>query len=176
MIAGDSAGGNLVAASMVTLVNMNSPSLPLPAGNVQISPWVNIDTSESVRPGKRYVDCLSQEMLHPEHHGEFFLKSDSYSSDQERKIALKNPALSPLFGSFKGLCPTLVTYGGTEIFQHDCQELIECLKRDGVKVDVITEPNAAHIWLICSLLSPTLAIWERDCSKLAEWCADQVSA
>lgn len=102
-------------------------------------------------------------------HAEYFLGSKEIDVD-----AIRHPSISPLYGSFIGFCPTLVTYGGTEIFQHDCEELIGCLKRDGVQVDVITRPDAPHIWLISSTLSPTYEMWKKDCSALADWCANQL--
>lgn len=175
VFAGDSAGGNLVAETVLAIRDLKSADLPLPAANVQISPWANIENSQSTRPGKKYLDCLTFEMLATDH-GEYFLKKGTYSNEEEKKIALRDPSISPVFASFTGICPTLVTYGGTEIFQHDCEELIQALKRDHVKVDVITRPNAPHIWLISSILSPTHKLWKEDCTRLAEWCANQVSS
>ncbi|KAL7315952.1 hypothetical protein PS15m_005111 [Mucor circinelloides] len=169
VFAGDSAGGNLVATSLLTIRDLG---LPQPAGNVLISPWANIDNSQSVRPNKVYLDCLTPKMLNS-NLGNYFPEAANCASEEEGRLALRNPAFSPVYGSFTGICPTLVTYGGTEIFQHDVEELIGCLKRDQVKVDVITR-EAPHIWLISSILAPTHAIWKTDCSKLADWCANCV--
>ncbi|KAI9484168.1 MAG: Alpha/Beta hydrolase protein [Benjaminiella poitrasii] len=171
VFAGDSAGGNLVASSLMTIRDSNI--LPQPAGNVQISPWINIENSQSSRAGYNYVDCLTFKMLSHDH-GNYFHELAANSSAEEKRLALRNPEVSPLYGSFVGFCPTLVTYGGTEIFQHDIEELIHRLQRDNVQVDVITRHNAPHIWLISSILSPTHQLWEIDCSRLADWCADRV--
>lgn len=169
VFAGDSAGGNLVATNVLAIRDLG---LPQPAGNVMISPWANIDNSQSARPNKVYMDCLTPEMMHNDH-GNYFYQAAAGASKEEKRLALRNPAFSPVFASFTGICPTLVTYGGTEVFQHDVEELIGCLKRDQVKVDVITR-KAPHIWIILSMLAPTHAVWKTDCSKLADWCANCV--
>jgi acetyl esterase/lipase len=162
----------LVASCLQSIRDLNLPNyLPQPAGNVQISPWISIDGSESIVPGKIYQDCLTVDMLNSDH-GTYFGKITS--SGTEKRDILRNPTISPLYGSFVGLCPTLVTYGGTEVFQHDNEKLIQYLKRDQVQVDVIHRPEAPHIWLICWILSPTYAMWKTDCSRLADWCAERV--
>jgi acetyl esterase/lipase len=172
-LAGDSAGGNLVATCLMALRDCNQP---LPAGNVQISPWITIENSQSSRKGVVYQDCLTFDML-SKAHGTYFLPQGATTlSEEDERVAMRNPAISPLYGSFVGFCPTLVTYGGTEIFQHDVQELIDCLNRDGVKVDLITRRHAPHIWIISSILSPTHDLWKKDCALLADWCANVVSA
>ncbi|GAA5801860.1 hypothetical protein HPULCUR_007315 [Helicostylum pulchrum] len=174
VVAGDSAGGNLVASCLLSIRDMKLSSLPLPAGNVQISPWVTIVNDDSSRADKVYVDCLDHAMLNS-YHGDYFLEKGSFANREEEKAQLRNPNISPLFGSFVGFCPTLITYGGTEVLQHDVQELIGCLERDQVKVDVIMRPEAPHIWLISSILSPTHEMWRTDCSRLADWCANCVA-
>lgn len=147
--------------------------MPQPAGNVQISPWISIDGSESADPEKTYLDCLTVGMLLDSEHGNYF--GEAGYTPAEKRNRLRDPAISPLYGSFVGLCPTLITYGGTEVLQHDNEKLIDYLKRDQVEVDVIRRANAPHIWIISSILAPTHDIWKSDCSKLAEWCADRVS-
>lgn len=156
---------------------MKLSSLPQPAGNVQISPWIAIhnDVSKQLVTDNtvHYLDCLDPKMLtvHPDN---YFLDKGSFTNREEEGVGLGNPNISPLFGSFVGLCPTLVTYGGTEVLQHDVQKLIGYLERDKVKVDVIMRPEAPHIWLISSILSPTHKMWRTDCSRLADWCANCV--
>lgn len=165
---GDSAGGNLVANCMIDI--RDSSSLSQPAGNVQISPWATIDNSQSVREGVVYQDCLEKKTLMNFDHKQYFPIVAACSNEADKLVALRDASISPLYGSFVGLCPTLVTYGGTEIFQHDIEALIECYKRDKVQVDVITR-KAPHIWIICFILSPNYNVWKGDCSRLANWCA-----
>lgn len=105
-------------------------------------------------------------------HGSYFGTAGSTST--EKRNLLRNPSISPLYGSFVGFCPTLVTYGGNEVFQHDNEKLVRYLKRDQVKVDVIYRAEAPHIWIISYILAPTYAMWKTDCSRLADWCADRV--
>ncbi|KAI8988092.1 Alpha/Beta hydrolase protein [Mycotypha africana] len=175
VIAGDSAGGNLVANCMFSI--LNSDDLPLPAANVQISPWCTIENSQSHRPNIVYQDCITYEMLSVDHGNYFYKNTENGTvSDDDKIQLLRDPRISPLYApSFAGFSPTLITYGGTEIFQHDIELLIEKMKTEQVKVDVMTRSNAPHIWIISSILSPTHAIWKQDCSKLAEWCAKQVA-
>lgn len=160
IFAGDSAGGNLVASCLQTIRDQPELGFDLPLGNVMISPWISIERNANIQANsKRYVDCITYSMLNT-HHYDYFTTKD-----------MKDPSISPLFGSFVGFCPTLVTFGGTEVFQHDIQQLIQKLKQDNVNTTVITRFNAPHIWLISSFLSPTRKMWEEDCSKLADWCS-----
>lgn len=152
---------------------MKSLNLPLPAGNVQISPWVTINSDQLPRQGKIYQDCLDFKLL-GEYHGDYFLDKSKFNNREEELLELRNPYISPLFGSFIGFCPTLITYGGNEVFQYDIQDMIGCLQRDQVKVDVITRSEVPHIWLISSILSPTHELWKIDCSRLADWCINCV--
>lgn len=164
---GDSAGGNLVSNCLVRI--RDSIDLEQPAGNVQISPWANIDSSQTMREGVKYQDCLNKKTLHGFDYTQYFPTLEACTNEADKLLALHDPSISPLFGSFVGICPTLVTYGGTEILQHDIQALIECYKRDKVKVDVFTR-KAPHIWIILNVLSPSYKIWKEDCDFLANWC------
>ncbi|KAI8972752.1 Alpha/Beta hydrolase protein [Pilobolus umbonatus] len=171
VFAGDSAGGNLVASCILTLRDMNSPVLPQPAANVLISPWVDISVNTVVE--KEHVDCLNFKMLKSDS-GDYFINTGMYRDPVEMKKALRNPALSPLYASFSGVCPSLITYGGTEVLQYQIRDMIAAMKRDNAPHDVIFRSNAPHIWIICSMLSPSHALWKKDISAMADWCADHV--
>lgn len=165
---GDSAGGNLVVNCLVDI--RDSVDLKQPAGNVQISPWATIENSQTVHEGVEYQDCLDAKTLMRFDHGFYYPSVGACTNEADKLVALRDAAISPIYGSFVGLCPTLVTYGSTEIFQHDILALIECYKRDKVELEVLTR-KAPHIWVICNVLAPNHSVWKEDCSKLADWCA-----
>jgi acetyl esterase/lipase len=156
---------------MLSLRDLDLPNLPQPAGNITISPWISIDNKAKPRPGFVYEDCLDFSMLKG-FVGDYFT-SDNGDEDKLYEI-LQKPEISPLSAStFKGICPTLVTYGSTEIFQHDNETFIERLQQDDVQVDVISS-KAPHIWIISPMLSPTYQLWKTDCTRLADWCVKTV--
>jgi acetyl esterase/lipase len=158
---------------MLALRDLNSPDLPQPAGNVCISPWISFDHRRILESKRKFVDCLAQYMFNDEQdHYNYFFDGVKYTDPQSKLEAIRK--VSPLHASWENICPTLVTYGSTEVFSDDCEDFISLLQRENVQVDVITR-EAPHIWLISSPLAPNLEIWEEDCSRLATWCANQVS-
>ncbi|KAG2210044.1 hypothetical protein INT47_003480 [Mucor saturninus] len=167
VLMGDSAGGNLVIHCCSEIGKSGvADDLEPPAGNVQISPWVNIDTSETIRDGVVYEDCLNRRTFDRMDHGEYY----GCRTEMDKEKVLRDASISPMYGTFVGLCPTLVTYGSTEVFQDDVQRMIEVYRRDGVSVDVVKK-KAPHIWIICNMLSPNDRVWKEGCSVLADWCA-----
>lgn len=169
---GDSAGGNLVVQCCTQLRDHGaSEGLSQPAGNVQISPWVNIDSIPSIRHDVVYQDCLNKRTFSQFDHGEYYPSVRACTNEAEKRKALTDPSISPMYGNFVGLCPTLVTYGGTEVFQHDIQKAITAYQRDGVDLEIVTSEKSPHVWIICSVLSPNHKLWKKGCATLAHWSA-----
>ena len=103
VLAGDSAGGNLVITTSLVLRDQREP---LPAALVLVSPWVSLDaTTPSYRRNEGY-DILSLSFLRE--------KREAYL--QGRPVT---PLASPIMADLAGLPPALIFAGGRELFHDD---------------------------------------------------------
>lgn len=181
-LAGDSAGGNLVTTTLLSIRDQRTneklkslPPLPLPAGAITISPWINLLSDSSTFKSNHGYDIVTAKQL--ENHLLKFIpdyKNLLLKSSEERESFLKQPLLSPLFASFTGLCPFLVTYSDHEVFQYDCLKFIEHLKRDHVDTMCISRKHEVHIWVIEPTIASSIKIWEEDLNKMVDWMVERL--
>ncbi len=130
--AGDSAGGNIVLASLIMLRDAGEP---LPAAAVCLSPPTDFTAaSESLTNRARLDPLLRLETLIP------MLRAYVGSAQPS------NPLLSPLLGDLRGLPPLLIQVGSREILHDD--SLRFALKAKEAKVDVTLEvgKDLWHVW------------------------------
>ena len=66
----------------------------------------------------------------------------------------RQPSLSPLFGSWRGLPPTILFVGDGEILRDDLVRLAERARADGVKIDLQLWRKAPHAWPILQRTLP----------------------
>ncbi|KAG0174013.1 hypothetical protein DFQ30_006341 [Apophysomyces sp. BC1015] len=170
IMAGDSAGANLVSTSTLAI---RDQKLPLPHGHVLISPWVTLEADSPTFTTNAATDCIARDLVAIKG-PEAYLPQLKLLDDKARQRLLQNPRISPLYANLKGICPTLVSYGGLEIFQHDIEAFVRRLKENHVDVEVLTRPDVPHIWVIEALMSPSYSIWEEDCGRIVDWCANRV--
>src|SRR5262249_42936926 len=105
VIAGDSAGGGLTAA---TLVALRDAGAPLPVGAALISPWADLTlTSESVDTRAEFDPMCSRESLSP--------SAESYLDGLDPKT----PLASPRYADLDGLPPLLIHVGDHEVLLDD---------------------------------------------------------
>ncbi|WP_413804387.1 alpha/beta hydrolase [Streptomyces sp. OE57] len=125
-IAGESAGGNLVLA---TLVALRDRGLPLPACTVVMSPFVDLTLETSSRSGRAQLDpALSTSALRQ--------RISEYLGDTDPH----HPLASPLLANLRGLPPLLVQVGSYEVLLDDALELAR--KAAHADVDVALEVTA----------------------------------
>jgi acetyl esterase/lipase len=137
VIAGDSAGGNLTLATLLTLRDAGDP---LPAAAVCISPATDLEgTGESFGTKKDPVQTP-----------EFFRAMvRHYAGGQD----LRSPLLSPHYGDLRGLPPLLIHAGGDEMLLSDATRLADKARTAGVDVSLVVWPRMWHVW---HLLAPWL--------------------
>ncbi|KAL9550789.1 hypothetical protein MBANPS3_004573, partial [Mucor bainieri] len=162
ILAGDSAGGNLVATTLLQLKERNkdddTPPLPLPAGAALLCPWVDLTAQEF--PAMH--DTITPKMLDT-------FKA-RYVTDANQ---MQDPLVSPVYGDFSGIrCPLFVAYGSQEILKPSIETFIAHLERDGCDVTVLRgKENTTHVWLVTSLMATSRAVYERDCQAFIDWMA-----
>ena len=132
IISGDSAGGGLAVA---TVMSLRDNGEPLPAGIICISPWVDLCCKGNSHVTKAKVDpaltlsYVRECILH-------------YAGQED----LKNPFLSPIYGDFHNLPPMLIQVGSEEILLDDSIVLAKKARSANVDVNFKIWNGMWHEW------------------------------
>lgn len=121
LLGGDSGG---CAHILSLVIALRDQGLPLPAGMIMISPYVDITLSLPSVLANRVRDPMVT--AHALRRG-----SDAYRG----RIPASDPRVSPLFADLQGLPPTLIQAGSEEILRDDALHLARQLTAAGVTVD-----------------------------------------
>lgn len=137
VIAGDSAGGNLTLA---TLLSLRDAGDPLPAAAVCISPATDLEgTGESFWTKKDPVQTPEFILAMVRH----------YAGGQD----VRSPLISPHYADLRRLPPLLIHAGGDEILLSDATRLADKARAAGVDVSLVVWPRMWHAW---HLFAPSL--------------------
>ena len=131
-VAGESAGGGLAVAALLTL---KGAGMPMPSSAFVMSPWVDLTLSGSTIIDKQDVDAtLTAEGLR--------LRVGDYVVGAEAS----DPHISPIFGDLRGLPPMLIQVGSHEILLSDAIRLAERAAKDDVAVTLEVVPGVPHVF------------------------------
>lgn len=134
-ICGDSAGGGLTFA---TLLSLKNHGLPMPACAVPMSPWVDLECTAETFESKASVDPM-------------------VGRDFTRQLAelyvpaggsLRDPLVSPLHGDLRTLPPLLIQVGERETLLDDSVRIAKRAREAGVEVTLEIEPGQVHVFQI----------------------------
>jgi acetyl esterase/lipase len=131
-VAGDSAGGGLALA---TLVSARDQGLPMPKAAVPISPWSDLTCSNDSYKTRAEADP----MVAP---GGINRMANLYLNGKDAKL----PYASPNFASLKSLPPLLIHVGRDEVLLDDSIKLHEKAKADGVDSTLEIWDDMIHVW------------------------------
>jgi acetyl esterase/lipase len=130
VIAGDSAGGNLTLA---TLLSLRDAAEPLPAAAVCVSPMTDLlGTGASFRTNKDPVVTAEFALMMARH----------YAGAQDPR----SPLISPFYAELYGLPPLLIHVGGDEILLSDAEGFADKARAAGVDVRLVVWPRMWHVW------------------------------
>lgn len=132
VIAGDSAGGGLAVA---TLLALREARVPLPAGGVCISPWVDLTCGGASYETKAAADPIVRR-AGVEEMARAYLGA----------APPRTPLASPLFADLGGLPPLLIHVGSDEVLLDDAVQLAERAKRAGVDATLEVYDRMIHVW------------------------------
>ena len=132
VIAGDSAGGGLTVATLLALLDAR---VPLPAGGVCISPWVDLTCSGESYRTKAAADPIVQRASVGEM-AKAYLGSAS----------ARSPLVSPLFADLHGLPPLLIHVGSDEVLLDDAVRLAERATAASVPTTIEVWDRMIHVW------------------------------
>lgn len=130
---GDSAGGTIVAASVLKL---RDQSLPMPGALLLMSPCVDLnlngDTETTLRDADPALDfALNKAFL------------AAYAAPQD----MGNPYASPIYGDFKkGYPPVLIQAGTKELVLSDAVRLYQAVKTSGGVAELDVYEGMAHVF------------------------------
>jgi phosphinothricin tripeptide acetyl hydrolase len=132
VIAGDSAGGGLTVA---TLLALREARVPLPAGGVCISPWVDLTCGGASYATKAAADPIVRR-AGVEEMARAYLGA----------TPPRTPLASPLFADLRGLPPLLIHVGTDEVLLDDAVQLAERAKSAGVDATLEIYDRMVHVW------------------------------
>ncbi len=132
VIAGESAGAGLAAATLLALKNAG---LALPSAVVLMSPWADLTLSGQSIPSKAAVDpALTPDGLRR--------RAADYIAGHDPSDAL----VSPIFGDLEGLPPLLIQVGSHEILLDDSTGLAARAAAANVAVTLEVTPGVPHVF------------------------------
>jgi len=131
-LAGDSAGGGLAVATLLTL---RDARIPLPSSAFLMSPYADLTLSGETLLQNQAIDpILTPEGLRlrvPEYVG----RTDA-----------SDPRISPIYGDLGGLPPLLIQVGSHEILLSDALRLASRAAMDEVPVTLEVTPGVPHVF------------------------------
>jgi monoterpene epsilon-lactone hydrolase len=132
VLAGDSAGGGLTLA---TLVSLRGRGDRLPAAGVCICPWVDLEiTGKSMDTNAEADPLVKRDVVTN--------MAAAYLQGQDPKT----PLASPLHAELRGLPPLLIQAGKSETLLDDASRLAERARTAGVDVTYEPWPDMIHVW------------------------------
>lgn len=133
VIVGDSAGGGLVLA---LLMSLRDAGKALPAAAVVLSPFSDLAlTGETLRTKAMDDPIISRKLLH-------FFTSCYLRADEDAR----NPLASPLYGNLTGLPPIFVMVGTAETLLDDSLRWVDRAKKSGGNVELVLGQEMIHAW------------------------------
>lgn len=132
-ISGDSAGGGLTLA---TLLSLKENGLPQPAAGVPLSPWTDMEgLGDSMTTNAEADLMIPRDALRGT--AAAFLGEGNDPRD---------PLAAPLYGDYKGIAPLYIQVGGDETLLDDSTRVAEKAKAAGVDVKLDVFPEMQHVF------------------------------
>ncbi len=138
-LAGDSAGGGL---SVALLVALRDAGMPLPAGGLLFSPWVDLAFR-----GQSILHNASRDYLN-----ERWLRD--CASMYLHGAEVTTPLASPVYADLHGLPPLLIQVGTAEMLFDDATRLAQRATAAGTPVELELWENMVHVWQLLDGVEP----------------------
>jgi acetyl esterase/lipase len=131
-IGGDSAGGGLTVA---VLVSLRERELPLPACGWCISPWIDMEARGESYATKAAIDPMISK--------EYILELAGWYLNG---VVPRTPLAAPLHADLMGLPPLLIQVGSDETLFDDSVQIAARAGAAGVRVTLEVWPHMIHAW------------------------------
>jgi monoterpene epsilon-lactone hydrolase len=140
VLSGDSAGGGLVAATLLALRDAGDP---LPAGGAMMSPWTDLTVAGESMVSNDAVDPLVKQGL-------LLMMAEMYLAGADPL----SPLASPLYGDHMGLPPLHIVVGDAEVLRDDAVRMAGRAEAAGVDVTLDVVPEQFHIFPVFESFLP----------------------
>lgn len=156
-IAGDSAGGGLTAA---TLVSLRDQELPLPSCGVCLSPWVDMEGIGESMKSRAGVDPMVQKEG-------LVAMAGVYLGG----AAPRSPLAAPMYADLSELPPLLIQVGTRETLYDDATRLAYEAARAEVTVTFEPWDEMIHVW---QLFAPLIDEGQQSIERIGEFIRDSM--
>jgi len=140
VVGGDSAGGGLAAAMLLSLRDAGEP---MPGAVILLSPWLDLSGQ-----GESMITRAEQD---PWFHAEHLAKITRHYCDAAE---LTNALVSPVFADATGLPQILIQVGNDELLLSDSERFAENIRAGGGQVEIDVWPHMWHVWQMFIGLMP----------------------
>ena len=151
-IGGDSAGGGLTAA---TLVSLRDQGIPLPSCGVCLSPWVDMEGIGESMSSRAGVDPMVQKEGLVAMAGVYLGGADP-----------RSPLAAPMYANLSGLPPLLIQVGTRETLYDDATRLAYLAAQAEVAVTFEPWAEMIHVW---HLFAPLLDEGQQAIERIGEF-------
>ncbi|WP_068268979.1 alpha/beta hydrolase [Caviibacter abscessus] len=141
ILIGDSSGGNIILTTMLKLRDENKK---LPDALVLMSAWTDITNSVESRKTRFYDDPIIGNEQFPQS-----LVNNYYVSEVKD---LKNPYVSPIYGSYENFPKTLIHVGNAEVLLDDSLVVYRKMKKVNVDVEISVFDKMFHVFQLINFL------------------------
>ena len=151
-IGGDSAGGGLTAA---TLVSLRDQGIPLPSCGVCLSPWVDMEGIGESMTSRAGADPMVQKEGLVAMAGVYLGGADP-----------RSPLAAPMYADLSGLPPLLIQVGTRETLYDDATRLAHLAAQAEVAVTFEPWAEMIHVW---HLFAPLLDEGQQAIERIGEF-------
>lgn len=134
VVGGDSAGGHLTLALLLTLRDRGSP---LPRAAVALSPWADLACAAESHIVNRAAECLI-----PAH--KLAWVGSTYCAGKKDT----DPLFAPAHGDYAGLPPLMLISSGSEILRDDARHVAALAKAAGVRIVHHEWEGLVHVFVL----------------------------
>ncbi|MEZ0073143.1 monoterpene epsilon-lactone hydrolase [Planotetraspora sp. GP83] len=152
LLAGDSAGGHLTLA---TLLSLRDKGIPLPAAAVCLSPWTDLSDT------RRRVNAWTDPML-PAGRVDWLARRWTDGLD------CRDPLVSPVYGDYTGIPPLMIVTGSTEVLRDDARRVALSARDNGVPVTYEEWNRMPHVFAILADVVPEARLVFRHISRFID--------
>lgn len=151
-VAGDSAGGGLTLA---TLLSARDEGLPQPAAGFVLSAWTDLEVVGASINTNAGSDRLVTSSRLRSLAAAFLAGGDP-----------RDPLAAPVHGDYRGICPLYLQVGGAEILLDDTTRVADSARRSGVEVMVDIVPRMQHVF---QMRAGRLPEADEAIDRIADW-------
>ncbi len=158
ILCGESAGGGLCYSVCQRLAEKGRTA---PAGIIAISPWTDLTASgDSYKRNEKKDPSMTKERL--KYYADLYaygaesleggrvIPKENPDAEEDARIK-SDPRMSPLFGSAKGLPPSLIFVGEDEIMLDDSFLMYQRLREANAHCELIIAPEMWHGYVLYAL-------------------------